>query len=55
MRMDDCQDLRLNLTGMTDREFNETVIYWLRKLNKELNTGLDEKQLIKTGFKREKN
>lgn len=55
MRLGDRQDLRLNLTGMTDREFNEAVIYWLRRLNKELNVGLDEKQLIKTGFRREKN
>ncbi len=54
MQMGDRQDLRINLTKMSDDEFLETVEYWLKKLNRELNVGLDESQLVKTQFKRAK-
>jgi radical SAM superfamily enzyme YgiQ (UPF0313 family) len=54
LRLGDRQDLRINLTKMSDQEFNETVMFWLKKLNRELNIGLDEKNLIKTQFKRDR-
>jgi len=54
MQMGDRQDLRINLTKMSDNEFWDTVEYWLKKLNRELNLGLDESQLVKTQFKRTK-
>jgi radical SAM superfamily enzyme YgiQ (UPF0313 family) len=52
LRMGDRQDLRLNLTAMSDAEFEDTVNGWLRRLNRELKLGLDEDKLIKTQFKR---
>ncbi len=52
LRMGDRQDLRLNLTTMSDQEFEDTVLHWLGILNRELELGLDEQALIKTTFKR---
>lgn len=54
LNMGDRQDLRINLTKMSEQEFVDVVTYWLRKLNKKLNLGLSDDQLIKTKFKRER-
>jgi hypothetical protein len=48
--MGDRQDLRINMTQMSDQEFTDTVTGWLKKLNRDLNIGLSDGQLIKTGF-----
>lgn len=48
LSMGDRQDLTLNMTSMTDEEFEEAVLHGLRKCNKQLNMGLSEDKLIKT-------
>ena len=48
LRMGDRQDLRINLTQMTDEEFLGSVNYWLRRLNKEMALGLRDDELVKT-------
>lgn len=49
LKMGDRQDLRVNLTTMSNDDLQETVRAELVVLNKSLKTGLDESQLIKTG------
>jgi len=48
MRMGDRQDLRINMTAMTDEEFQGHVLNGLKRCNEELNIGLQEDGLIKT-------
>tara|TARA_B100000315_G_scaffold81711_1_gene74889 strand:+ start:535 stop:1932 length:1398 start_codon:yes stop_codon:yes gene_type:complete len=48
LKMGDRQDFLLNYTEMSDDEFQGNVLHWLKKLNKDLNVGLDENNLIKT-------
>jgi len=52
LQMGDRQDLRINLTKMSNEEFEDHVTHWLMKLNHELKIGIDEKSLIKTLYKR---
>ena len=54
LRLGDRQDLRINLTRMSDQEFLDVVFYWSSKANRELGLGLDDTTLIKTGHRREK-
>ena len=54
LKMGDRQDLRLNFTKMTDKEFLDNVGYWLRRLNKEMGLGLKDDQLVKTQHYRSK-
>jgi len=46
--MGDRQDLRINLTTMSDDEFQGHVLNGLKRCNEELNIGLPEDGLIKT-------
>jgi len=48
LAMGDRQDLRINMTKMTDSEFEECVKKELARCNRELKVGLDENALIKT-------
>lgn len=52
--MGDRQDLRLNMTSMSDEEFERNVLEGLKKCNDALNLGLDENRLIKTMYYRAK-
>jgi anaerobic magnesium-protoporphyrin IX monomethyl ester cyclase len=52
LSLGDRQDLRLNLTEMSDEEFEQNVRDGLRRCNEALNVGLSEDQLIKTQFYR---
>ena len=52
LRLGDRQDLRLNLTGMTDEVLENEVLDGLRRCNELLAIGLDENELIKTGHSR---
>lgn len=54
LSLGDRQDLRINLTKMSDEQFLDTVNYWLTMLNKELNLGLEPDELIKTKYYRSK-
>ena len=54
VKMGDRQDLRINLTKMDDNEFLDAVTFWVKKLNAELNIGLDENRLLKTQYHRSK-
>jgi len=48
LAMGDRQDLRVNMTAMSDEQFEECVKKELARCNRELNIGLDENTLIKT-------
>jgi anaerobic magnesium-protoporphyrin IX monomethyl ester cyclase len=52
LRLGDRQDLRLNMTSMSDEEFELNVKEGLRRCNKALNMGLKDDELIKTQFYR---
>lgn len=52
MQLGDRQDLRLNMTAMTDEELEKCVNEGLQRCNKALGMGLDDSQLIKTQFYR---
>jgi anaerobic magnesium-protoporphyrin IX monomethyl ester cyclase len=52
MAMGDRQDLRLNMTSMTDEELESYVKEGLKKINDKLKIGLSSGQLIKTGHYR---
>lgn len=52
LRLGDRQDLRLNLTQMTDDEFERNVKAGLQRCNEALNVGLADGQLIKTQYYR---
>lgn len=54
LRMGDRQDLRINLTSMTDEEFIANVHNGLRRCNKMLNVGLADDELIKSKYYRAK-
>lgn len=54
LAMGDRQDLRLNMTSMSNDEFENQVLKCVKRCNKELNVGLDESQLIKTQYYRTK-
>jgi len=51
-KLGDRQDLRVNMTNMTDRELEECVLEGLQRCNKELNLGLSGQDLIKTQYYR---
>jgi radical SAM superfamily enzyme YgiQ (UPF0313 family) len=48
LSMGDRQDLTMNMTSMSDEEFEEAVLCGLKKCNEHLNMGLPEDRLIKT-------
>ncbi|NPU86142.1 MAG: radical SAM protein [Syntrophaceae bacterium] len=48
LKMGDRQDLRLNMTSMSDEEFEMYVMEGLKRCNSLLEVGLDERSLIKT-------
>lgn len=52
LAMGDRQDLRLNMTKMTDDEMEEAVLKGLSKCNNNLAVGLDKEHLIKTQYYR---
>ncbi len=52
LKMGDRQDLRLNMTIMSDEEFEKRVTDGLKRCNRELNVGLSEEALIKTQYYR---
>lgn len=52
--MGDRQDLRLNMTSMSDEEFERNVLEGVKRCNQALNLGLDENRLIKTMYYRAK-
>lgn len=54
MKMGDRQDLRINMTKMTDEEFQSIVSSELKRCNETLNIGLSESELIKTQYFRGK-
>jgi radical SAM superfamily enzyme YgiQ (UPF0313 family) len=54
LKMGDRQDLRLNMTSMSDEELQVHVKQGLKRCNEELNLGLKENELIKTGHYRGK-
>jgi len=54
LRMGDRQDLRINMTAMTDDEFQGCVLEGLRRCNDKLKLGLNEDKLIKTQYFRAK-
>lgn len=55
LRLGDRQDLRLNLTGMSDEALEECVVQGARRCNEALSVGLAEDNLIKTGQKDRRN
>jgi radical SAM superfamily enzyme YgiQ (UPF0313 family) len=55
LKMGDRQDLRLNMTQMTDAELEGHVLDGLRRANDLLNTGLRKEDLIKTTYYRSGN
>ena len=52
LQMGDRQDLRLNMTKMTDEEMENAVLAGLSKCNMNLAIGLDKEHLIKTQYYR---
>lgn len=48
LSMGDRQDLTINMTSMSDYEFEEAVMLGLKKCNEALGIGLQEDELIKT-------
>lgn len=54
IKMGDRQDLRLNMTQMTDGEFEGAVLEGLKRCNEALGIGLKENELIKTLYYRSK-
>lgn len=52
LAMGDRQDLRLNMTKMTDEEMEKAVLDGLSKCNTDLAIGLDKEHLIKTQYYR---
>lgn len=52
LKMGDRQDLRLNLTKMSDEEFEKHVFEGLKRCNEEMGIGLNDEELIKTLFYR---
>lgn len=54
LKMGDRQDLRLNMTAMMDEEFERNVLEGLKRCNRILEVGLEERNLIKTQYYRAK-
>ncbi len=52
LKMGDRQDLRLNMTQMSDYEMEACVNEGLKRCNEELGTGLNSDQLLKTQYYR---
>ena len=52
LAMGDRQDLRLNMTKMTDEEMEKATLEGLSKCNTDLAIGLDKEHLIKTQYYR---
>jgi anaerobic magnesium-protoporphyrin IX monomethyl ester cyclase len=52
LKMGDRQDLRLNMTRMSDQEFEKYVFEGLKRCNEEMGIGLHDEELIKTLFYR---
>jgi len=52
LTLGDRQDLRLNMTQMSDEDFENTVKRELNRCNKSLGIGLTEDQLTKTQYYR---
>jgi len=52
LKMGDRQDLRLNMTGMSDELFEQSVLEGLSRCNKALGLGLPEESLVKTTYYR---
>lgn len=52
LKMGDRQDLRLNMTKMSDEEFEKHVFEGLKRCNEEMGIGLKDEELIKTMFYR---
>jgi len=54
LNLGDRQDLRLNMTSMSDEEYTFHIIEGLKRCNEKLNVGLDVNKLIKTQYFRAK-
>ena len=52
LKMGDRQDLRLNMTKMSDEEFEKHVFEGLKRCNEEMEIGLKDEELIKTLYYR---
>ncbi len=52
LKMGDRQDLRINMTKMTDAEMENAVLEGLFKCNTDLSIGLDKEHLVKTQYYR---
>jgi len=52
IQLGDRQDLRINLTTMTDDVFQENVMEGMKRCNEQLDVGLAEDKLIKTQYYR---
>jgi len=52
VKLGDRQDLRLNMTQMSDEELEKEVFEGLNRCNKKMNIGLKDEELIKTLFYR---
>lgn len=52
LRLGDRQDLRVNMTQMSDEEFAAHVVNGLQRCNEKLNLGLEKDKLIKTQYYR---
>lgn len=52
MKLGDRQDLRLNMTGMSDKEFESNVLDGLKRCNEILEMGLGQEDLVKTQYYR---
>jgi len=54
LNLGDRQDLRLNMTSMSDEEYTSNILEGLKRCNEKLNVGLDVNKLIKTQYFRAK-
>lgn len=54
LNLGDRQDLRLNMTGMSDEEYTSNILEGLKRCNEVLNVGLNVNNLIKTQYFRAK-
>lgn len=52
LAMGDRQDLRVNMTQMSDQEFQDHVLEGLRRCNEALGVGLEDDRLVKTTYYR---
>lgn len=54
LNLGDRQDLKLNMTSMSDEDYTFHILEGLKRCNEKLNVGLDVKNLIKTQYFRAK-